>query len=81
MINYQKYITLEFGKRSAQPCIRGLRITVYDILNMLANGMTTAEIVDDFPELTPEDVLACLAYMADKQRKIAIIYDSSEIAV
>ena len=65
MINYQKYITLEVGKRSAQPCIRGLRITVYDVLNMLANDMTTAEIIDDFPELTSADIadiLACLAY-------------------
>ncbi len=76
MVNYQKYITLEVGKRSAQPCIRGLRITVYDVLNMLANGMTTVEIVDDFPELTSADVLACLAYVADKERKIAVIYDS-----
>jgi uncharacterized protein (DUF433 family) len=75
MVDYKKYITLEVGKRSAQPCIRGLRITVYDVLNMLANGMTIMEIIDDFPELTSVDVLACLAYVADKERKIAVIYD------
>lgn len=66
MIDYKKYITLEAGKRSAQPCIRGLRMTVYDVLNMLANGMTITEIVDDFPELTSTAILACLAYVADK---------------
>ena len=79
MIDYKKYITLEAGKRSAHPCIRGLRITVYDVLNMLANGMTIAEIVDDFPELTSTDILACLAYVADKERKIAVIYDSEVV--
>jgi uncharacterized protein (DUF433 family) len=76
MIDYQKHITLEPGKRSGQPCIRGLRITVYDVLQMLANEMNIAEIVDDFPELTPADVLACLAYAADKERKIAVVYDT-----
>jgi uncharacterized protein (DUF433 family) len=80
MINYRQYITLEIGKRSAQPCVRGLRITVYDVLNMLANGMTSEEIVEDFPELTSTDILACLAYVADKERKIAVIYDS-EVAI
>lgn len=76
MIDYKKYITLEPGKRSGKPCIRGLRITVYDVLNMLANGMNISEIVDDFPELCPEDVLACLSYAADKERKIAVIYET-----
>jgi uncharacterized protein (DUF433 family) len=79
MVNYQKYITLEVGKRSAQPCIRDLRISVHDVLNMLANGMTVSEIIDDFPELSPTDVLACLAYAADKERKIAVIYDSEAV--
>ena len=74
MIDYQKRITLEPGKRSGQPCIRGLRITVYDVLKMLANEMNIAEIVDDFPELTSADVLACLAYAADKERRIAVVY-------
>jgi uncharacterized protein (DUF433 family) len=76
MIDYKKYITLEPGKRSGKPCIRGLRITVYDVLNMLANGMDFAEIRDDFPELSSEDILACLAYAADKERKIAVIYET-----
>jgi len=80
MIDYKKHITLEPGKRSGQPCIRGLRITVYDVLSMLANGMTIAEIIDDFPELSSADILACLAYTADKQRKITVIYDT-EIVV
>ncbi len=74
MIDYKKRITLEPGKRSGQPCIRGLRITVYDVLNMLANEMNIAEIIDDFPELTSADVLACLAYAADKERRIAVVY-------
>ncbi len=76
MIDYKKRITLEPGKRSGQPCIRGLRITVYDVLKMLANEMNIAEIVDDFPELTSADVLACLAYAADKERRIAVVYDT-----
>lgn len=76
MIDYKKYITLEPGKRSGKPCIRGLRITVYDVLNMLANRMDFAEIIDDFPELSLEDILACLAYAADKERKIVIIYET-----
>jgi len=76
MIDYKKYITLEPGKRSGKPCIRGLRITVYDVLNMLANGIDFAEIINDFPELSSEDILACLAYAADKERKIAVIYET-----
>ena len=76
MIDYKKYITLEPGKRSGKPCIRGLRITVCDVLNMLANEMDFAEIMDDFPELSYEDILACLAYAADKERKIAVIYET-----
>ncbi|WP_299286875.1 DUF433 domain-containing protein [uncultured Mucilaginibacter sp.] len=61
-IDYNGRITLEPGKRSGQPCIRGLRITVSDILGYLASGMTMEGIIDDFPELTKEDVLACVAY-------------------
>jgi len=72
MIDYKKRITLEPGKRSGQPCIRGLRITVYDVLNMLANEMNIAEIIDDFPELTSADVLVCLAYAADKERRMKL---------
>jgi len=72
MINYQDIITLESGKRSGQPCIRGLRITVYDILNMLADGMSKEEIISDFPELDERDILACLSFAADKEHKIAV---------
>lgn len=73
MINYKKFITIESGKRSGKPCIRNLRITVYDILYMLADGMTLHEIIDDFPELSENDIYACLSYAADKERKIAVI--------
>lgn len=76
MIDYKKYITLEPGKRSGQPCIRGLRITVYDVLNMLANEMSIVEIIDDFPELTPTDILACLAYAAAKERRVIVVYET-----
>lgn len=65
-MDYRKYITLEPGKRSGQPCIRNLRITVGNILSYLASGMTTEEILEDFPMLTKEDILATLAYAADR---------------
>jgi uncharacterized protein (DUF433 family) len=73
MMDYSKIITLEPGKRSGKPCIRGLRITVYDVLSYLAAGMTTDEILDDFPTLTREDILACLSYAADRDRRPVII--------
>lgn len=66
MNDYSHIITLEPGKRSGKPCIRGLRITVYDVLSYLAAGMTTDEILDDFPMLTREDILACLSYSTDQ---------------
>ena len=69
MIDYRQYITIEDGKRSGQPCIRGLRITVGDILEYLASGMTMEEILEDFPMLTREDILAALAYAADLQKR------------
>lgn len=65
MTDYANIITLEPGKRSGKPCIRGLRITVDDVLSYLAAGMSIDEILDDFPSLTREDILACLAYAAD----------------
>lgn len=65
-------ITLEPGKRSSRPCIRGMRITVYDVLSYLAAGMTSAEILDDFPYLTPEDIQACLAFAAERERSIVV---------
>lgn len=73
MIDYRKYITLEPGKRSGQPCIRNMRITVADILSYLAAGMTIDELIQDFPKLTREDILAALAYAADSQRGIAVL--------
>jgi len=69
MINYRNHITLEPGKRSGKPCIRGLRITVYDVLNMLAEGMSHEEILEDFPKLTQDDILAVLAYAAERDRR------------
>ena len=69
-LNYQERITIEPGKRSGKPCIRGLRITVYDVLEYLAGGMTEDEILADFSELTREDIKACLAFAADRERKL-----------
>lgn len=63
-------ITIESGKRGGKPCIRGLRITVYDVLEYLASGMSQDEIVRDFPDLTLEDIRACLAFAADRERKL-----------
>ena len=70
MVNYKEYTTIEPGKRSGKPCVRGLRITVYDILNMLADGMSYDEIIDDFPKITREDILACLAFAAERENSI-----------
>lgn len=67
-MSYHHIITLEPGKRGGKPCIRGLRITVYDVLGYLAAGMTPEQIVADFDYLTLEDVRACLAYAADRER-------------
>ncbi|MEZ5448027.1 MAG: DUF433 domain-containing protein [Thiolinea sp.] len=72
MIDYRQYVTLEPGKRSGKPCIRGLRITVYDVLKMLADNMSIADIIDDYPELTQEDILACLAYASERERSTAV---------
>ena len=72
-VDYRKIITIEPGKRSGKPCIRGMRITVTDVLEYLAGGMTIPEILADFPELTEEDVRACLAFAADRERKLAVI--------
>jgi uncharacterized protein (DUF433 family) len=71
-MDYQDVITIESGKRSGNPCIRGLRITVYDILEYLAGGMTQAEIIEDFSELTVEDIQACLAFAADREKKLFV---------
>ena len=69
-IDYRNIITIEPGKRSGKPCIRGLRITVYDVLEYLASGMKEEEILSDFPDLTADDIRACLAFAADRERKL-----------
>lgn len=71
-MTYSDIITMEPGKRSGKPCIRGLRITVYDVLEYLASGMTQADILREFSYLTEEDIRACLAYAADRERKLEI---------
>ena len=72
-MNYQDIITIEPGKRGGKPCIRGLRITVYDVLEYLASGMSSQEVLDDFPYLTEEDIRACLAYAADREKHQLIV--------
>jgi uncharacterized protein (DUF433 family) len=70
--SWRERITIEPGKRGGRPCIRGMRITVFDVLSYLAAGMTTAEILDDFPYLSAEDVQACLAYAAERERRMLV---------
>jgi uncharacterized protein (DUF433 family) len=72
LMDYHDIITIEPGKRSGKPCIRGLRITVYDILEYLAGGMTQEEILQDFSELTSEDIKACLAFAADREKRLFV---------
>lgn len=69
-MNYQAIITIEPGKRGGKPCIRDLRITVYDILEYLASGMTEDEVLRDFPDLNREDIRACLAFAAERERRL-----------
>ncbi len=69
-MDYRKIITMEPGKRGGKPCIRGMRITVSDVLEYLAGGMTEDEILRDFPYLTREDIRACLAFAADRERRL-----------
>ena len=72
-MNYQDYITIDPNKRGGKPCVRGLRITVYEVLEYLASDMTEAEILVDFPDLTREDLKACIAFAADRERKLVIV--------
>jgi uncharacterized protein (DUF433 family) len=72
-MDYRKFITYEPGKRGGKPCIRGLRMTVYDVLDYLASGMTPEQIVADFDGLTLEDIRACLAYAADRERHQVVL--------
>ena len=79
-MDYRDIITIEPGKRSGKPCIRGMRITVQDVLEYLASGMTEAEILADFPELTHEDIRACLAFAANRERQLAVAEQYEVIA-
>ena len=72
-MDYKKYITIEADKRGGKPCIRGMRITVYDILEYLASGMSIEDILQDFPELTEVDIRACIAFAANRERELTKI--------
>ena len=72
-MDYRDYITIEADKRGDKPCVRGLRITVYEVLEYLASDMTEEEILSDFPDLTREDLKACIAFAADRERKLMTV--------
>ncbi len=74
MKSYREIITVEPGKRGGKPCIRGMRMTVYDVLEYLAAGMTTEQILSDFPYLTAEDIRACLQYAADREHQQMVVH-------
>lgn len=73
MANYKSIIKRNPNKRFGKPCIRETRISVYDVLNWLANGMSINEILTDFAELNEADILACLSYAADREHKIELV--------
>jgi uncharacterized protein (DUF433 family) len=79
-MDYRDRISLEPAKRGGKPCIRGLRMTVYDVLEYLASGMTEAEILRDFTDLTAEDIKACLAFAADRERKLVTTLPRSSLS-
>ena len=70
LIDYRQIITVEPGKKGGRPCVRGLRITVSDVLDWLASGLTESEILQDHPDLTTDDIRACLAFAADRERRL-----------
>jgi uncharacterized protein (DUF433 family) len=72
-MSYKEIITIEAGKRGGRPCVRGMRISVSDVLGWLASGMSHGEIVADYPELTEADILACLAFAADRERRLTAV--------
>ncbi len=72
-MGYADIITIEPGKRSGKPCIRGLRMTVHDVLEYLASGMTHEQVLGDFPSLTETHIRACLAFAADRERKLELL--------
>lgn len=72
-MSYKDIITIEPNKRGGKPCIRGMRMTVYDVLEYLASGMTTEQVLDDFPYLTKQDIEACLAFAADREKSMLLV--------
>ena len=72
-MNYAEYIEIDPAKRFGKPCITGTRISVYDVLSWMAEGMSINDIIDDFPELNEEQIKACLAYAADKEHKLKVL--------
>ncbi len=72
-MDYRDYITIDPNKRGGKPCVRGLRITVYEVLEYLASDMTEEEILADFPDLTRVDLKACIAFAADRERKLVTV--------
>ncbi|MDX6557953.1 MAG: hypothetical protein QOF72_1002 [Blastocatellia bacterium] len=72
-MNYRDYITIDPNKRGGKPCVRGLRITVYEVLEYLASDMTKAQILEDFSDLTREDLKACIAFAADRERRLITV--------
>ena len=72
-MNYLDRITVEPGKRGGKPCVRGMRITVSDILEYLASGMSEAQILEDFPDLEADDIRACLAFAAERERRLMAV--------
>ncbi len=72
-MNYRDYITIDPNKRGGKPCIRGLRITVYEVLDYLASDMSEEEILEDFPDLTLEDFKACIAFAAERERRLVTV--------
>ena len=72
-MDYREYITIDPNKRGGKPCVRGLRITVYEVLEYLASDMTEAQILEDFPDLTRDDLKACIAFAADRERRLTTV--------
>ena len=72
-MNYKDVITIEPGKRGGRPCVRGMRVAVSDVLGWLAAGMSHEQILSDYPELTEDDIRACLAYAADRERRVLTV--------
>ncbi len=72
-MRYQDYVEITPGKRSGKPCLKGMRITVYDVLGWLANGMSQQEILEDFPELSVEHINACLGYAAEREHHMVCV--------